>query len=144
MLLAHTCHLTCEVYNAVGCVLVCISKNVASIWACKIVAVLLIFAMWQPYLFSDIKYVFSDTGVDVCTHACICTHTHAYMQTLRLMYVWLHTYLRYTFIYVCMHTYMSIYIHIYACLDTYISTCLKNMYACTHKYMYAYIHIPTV
>ena len=44
----------CEVDIALCCVLAHICKNIVSICPYSIMAVRLMFAMWQPYLFSNI------------------------------------------------------------------------------------------
>ena len=38
-------------------------------------SVLLIVAMWQPYLFNNIKYVYTDTGVETW-YTCMYTGIH--------------------------------------------------------------------
>ena len=89
------------------CTWLCFGINIqkcGSISANSIMVVWLIFVMWQPYLFSDIKYVYSMMGVGIryiCMYKCIHTYTYSIMYVLC------------SFLYACMHAYMSIYTHMY-------------------------------
>ena len=92
--------ITCEVDIAAGNILVCISKSVGSLGTCIIISVWVLFTMWPPYLFNDIKYMYSDMGVDL-THVCTYAHVHAYIYT---------------------HTCIYAYIDIDSCMSDYIHT----------------------
>ena len=149
--------ITCEVNNAVGSVLADILKNVGSLCLCSIISVWITFAIWHSYLFSDIKYMYSDMGVDLehmnvhmnvhmYIHAYICILIHPSIHTYTLMYVLLDIYLNvYTHIYmlahihIYTHLYMPINIHSLMCLYIYTSnTCIPSSmssYIDTYKHM---------
>ena len=117
--------ITCEVYIAGGYALAYTCKHVESICPSTKMPVWLIFAMWQPYLFSNIKYVYSDIGVNlVCRPEYICTliYTDIHMQTCVHLAM---------FIPNCIHSYM----HAHTYMSTYV-----YIYASTHTYMNAYTH----
>ena len=80
--------ITYELDIVVGCVLVHLCQHVGSICPCSIMAVWVMFVMWQSDLFSDIKYVYSDIGVNfVPIHVYICMSIPAYRhisQTFQL------------------------------------------------------------
>ena len=98
----------CEVTVAGGFVMEYMHKNVGSIHVCpcSIMAMWVICEMWQVYLLSDIKYVYSYMEVDL---------------------VQMHTYVL---------SYMYTYIHIqtHACLVTYITKCIYSyVHSSTHR-----------
>ena len=116
-------------------------QNVGSVYAYNIMDLWFIFAMWQPYLFSVIKYVYRDTRLDIwytcitqaCIHAYICTLIHTYIHLCLCMSGYTYAYM-YTFIFACVHTCVYIhtsiqaYRHIFACLPSYISACMQLIY----------------
>ena len=113
--------------------------------------------VWQPYLFSDIKYSVQWHGSRLCAYACIHTHkVHACFTT----YIpkWIHSYLN-AYIHACTHAYMYVYIHtdhgcvyINTCkhtcthssisgyINTYIRTCVWLIQTDIHAYLHTYIH----
>ena len=100
-----------------------------------IMGVWLIFAMWQPYLFNDIKNVYYSMGIDLVDmlphmptwmHAYVLIHACTY--TYRLMYVWLHTYLN-VYIDICMDAHRHVYIHTCVCI-----------HSSTSHYIHTHIH----
>ena len=127
---------TCEVDIAVAYVLAHIYKIVSSTCPYSIMAVCLIFAVWQAYLFIDISCVYSDTGVDIWytythTQGCICTLIHTHIDSCLFGYTCTYMYI---FMYECLHTYMSTYIHpdlcthMYTHLDASVHVCMCTTY----------------
>ena len=57
--------ITCEVDVALCYVLAYTYTNVSSICTCSLLVLKAIFAMWQPYLFSEICYIYVPGGTDV-------------------------------------------------------------------------------
>ena len=75
---------------AVSCVFMHLYTIVGAIFLFGIMTVWLIFGMWQPYLFSDIKYVHSDMGVETwntCMHIYTHVHTNVYIQACMSDYI---------------------------------------------------------
>ena len=108
--------ITCEADIEVACALAHI--NAGSICPCSIRAIWVIFAMWQPYLYSDIRveiwYTCMHRGIHIYIHMYTDTYIHTHTDLCMSGYIYTSMY---TFIYACMHTYISSYKHIYRIMD---------------------------
>ena len=133
-------------------------QNVRPVCPFSIMTVWLIFAMWQPYLFSDILNISAVLWSRDLVH--MHAHIHTYMHAC--MHAYIYTYID-KHIHPCLptyiHTYLDADLHSYtrACLaTTYIDThsCISAniqtywhafniyvyMYVCINTYMFAYMH----
>ena len=117
-------------------------QNFGSMQPCSIMAVWVIFAMWQSDLLNDSKYVYSDIVVDLINmHTC-----HVHTSTLIHVFIYIHMQTHVclsTYIPKCIYSYMHAYTH--TCLHTYIYVCLyiyKCSQVCLH--IYANAHADTV
>ena len=139
---------TCQVDIAVACVLAHLTKSVWAVCPFSIMAVWLIFSIWLPCLFIDIKYMYSDTGEEVwytCIHMGICTLYNMYTGTYIYAYMYTHVCLT-SYIPTCIHS------HMHACTHTHLQHTCIHMYihayrlmdGCFNIYMYTWKHMHTL
>ena len=114
--------LRCQEDIEVGCILAHTCRNVGFICPCNIMAVWVKFAIWQSYLFSYIKNVYSDIAVGL-------VHMHTYL------YPYMHTYIH---THVCLATY--VYVHIYVHTHGCVCMCLYICHACIYTQLHVDIH----
>ena len=81
-------------------------KNIMYIYPYSLLAVWVISAMWQSYLFSDIQYVWSDIGVET-----LYTYTYTFMHVS--IHAYISTCTQHILMYALIHKFMNTYIYTY-------------------------------
>ena len=93
-------------------------------------------------------YILTDLWVylymNICKHTCIHSLMFGYIDTDKYTWRLMHDWYRETFMLVCLHTYIQMYIHStqrHLCMSVYIYTYMfASKYACIHPCMSGYTH----